>query len=148
MPQFGRPSADTNNPGSFTDQGGGSVNIYLTIDEVTADDADFIRSPTSPASAVYVTALTSVTDPVSSTGHIMRMRTNTDLGAQESIDFTHQLRQGYVNEATQGTLIASQTRLGVNSTTWTTSTYTLTAVEADAITNYASLFFRFLVNRP
>ena len=148
MPQFGRPSADTNNPGSFTDQAGGAVNIYLTIDEVTADDADFIRSPASPASAVYVTALTSVTDPVSSTGHIIRMRTSTDLGAQESIDFTQQLRQAYVSEGTPGTLIASQTRAGVNTTAWTTSTYTLIAAEADAITNYASLYFRFLVNRP
>jgi hypothetical protein len=148
MPQFARPDNDFNNPGSFTDQGGGSVNIYLTIDEATIDDADFIRSPTSPASAVYVARLSDVTDPVSSSGHIMRMRTATDLGAQESIDFTQQLRQAYVSEATQGTLIATQTRLGVTSTVFTTSIYTLTAVEADAITNYADIFYRFLVNRP
>lgn len=78
----------------------------------------------------------------------MRMRTSTDLASQESIDFTQQLRQGYVSEASLGTLIASQSRNGVTSTTWTTSTYTLTAVEADSITNYGSLYFRFIVNRP
>lgn len=76
------------------------------------------------------------------------MRTSTDLDAQEVLDFTQQLRQGYVSEASQGTLIAAQTRAGVSSTTFTTSTYTLSAAEADAITAYGSLFFRFLVNRP
>lgn len=45
-------------------------------------------------------------------------------------------------------MIASQSRLGVSSTTWTTSAYTLSAAEADAITDYTALFFRFLINRP
>lgn len=147
MPQFARPSADTS-IGTFTDNAGGTTNIYQAIDESSANDADFIRSVTSPSNAPYACALSSVTDPVSSTGHIMRMRTSTDLDAQESIDFTQQLRQSYVNEGTPGTLIASQSRTGVNSTTWTTSTYTLSGAEADAITNYGALFFRFLVNKP
>ena len=147
MPQFARPNATTV-IGNYTDQGGGVTNIHLTIDEVTADDADYIRSPTSPINEACAFALSSVTDPVSSTGHIMRMRTSTDLASQEVLDFVQQLRQGYVSEASQGTLIASQTRAGVSSTTWTTSTYTLSGAEADAITNYASLFFRFTVNRP
>lgn len=148
MPQFARPDTDTNNPGSFTDQGGGSSNIYTTIDEASADDGDYIRSPQSPASAVYVARLSDVTDPSSSSNHVMRMRTSTDLGSQESIDFTQQLRQGYVNEGTPGTLIASQSRNAVTSTTWTTSSYTLSGAEADAITDYTDLFFRFLVNKP
>ena len=148
MAQFARPDNDFNNPGSFTDQGGGAVNIYTTIDEVAADDADYIRSPLSPSSAVYVARLSDVVDPVSSSGHIIRMRTSTDQDAQEVIDFTQQLRQTYVSEGSQGTLIASQSRLSVSSTTWTASAYTLAGVEADAITDYAALFFRFLVNKP
>ena len=52
MAQFGRPSADTNNPGSYTDQAGGGTTIYTTIDEVSYSDADYIRSPLAPASAV------------------------------------------------------------------------------------------------
>ena len=147
MPQFARPNATTT-LGSYTDQAGGVTNIHLTIDEVTADDADYIRSPASPINEAYVCSLSSVTDPVSSTGHIIRMRTSVDLASQESLDFTQQLRQGYVSEASQGTLIASQSRTAVTSTTWTTSAYTLTGAEADAITNYASLFFRFNINRP
>jgi len=148
MPQYGRPSADTNNPGAFTDQAGGSTNIYMTIDEATPDDADYIRSPQSPSSAVYVTKLSAVTDPQLSTGHTLRMRTSADLNNQETLDFTQQLRQGYVNEGSPGTLIAAQSRTGVNSTTWTTSTYNLSGAEADAITDYADLYLRFVVNKP
>jgi hypothetical protein len=148
MAQFARPDNDFNNPGSFTDQGGGAVDIYTRIDEVALDDADYIRSPTSPSSAVYVARLSDVTDPASSSNHIMRMRTATDLDAQEVLDFTQQLRQTYVNEAGQGTLIASQSRNTVSSITWTTSAYTLSGAEADAITDYTALFYRFVVNRP
>ena len=147
MPQFARPNADTT-LGNFTDQGGGTVNIYQAIDEAAASDADYIRSPAAPVNEVYVAALSGVVDPVSSTGHIIRMRTAADLASQQAIDFTQQLRQGYVNETSQGTLIASQSRTGVTSTTFTDSVYTLSGAEADAITNYASLFFRFIVNKP
>jgi hypothetical protein len=148
MPQFGRPSADTNNPGGFTDQAGGSTNIYTAIDEATPDDSDYIKSPASPTNAVYVTKISNLVDPNSSVGHIIRMRTSVDLNNQEAIDFTQQLRQGYVSEASQGTLIASQSRTGVTSTTWTTSEYTLSAAEADSITDYTALYFRFIVHRP
>lgn len=148
MAQFSRPDNDFNNPGSFTDDAGGSVDIYTRIDEATPSDTDFIRSPTSPVSAVYVARLSDVTDPALSTGHTMRMRTSADQTSQETIDFTHQLRQAYVSEGTPGTLIASQTRLGVTTTTWTDSNYTLSGAEADAITDYTALFFRFLVDVP
>lgn len=148
MAQFARPSADTNNPDAYTDLAGGSTNLYLTLDEVVQDNADGIRTVVTPTSDVYVTKLSNVTDPVSSTGHIMRMATSADQDAQEAIDFTQQLRQGYVSEAAQGTLIASQSRNGVTSTTWTVSTYTLSGAEADLITDYTSLYYRFLINKP
>lgn len=147
MPQFARPASDLV-IGNFTTQAGGATSLFATIDEVTADDADYIRSPASPVNEPYSCNLSSITDPVSSAGHIMRMRTATDLAAQEAIDFTQQLRQGMVSEASLGTLIASQSRLGVTSTTWTTSAYTLSAAEADAITSYGDLDYRFLVHRP
>ena len=148
MPQYARPSADTANPGNFTDQSGGSTNLYQAIDEATASDADYIQSPEAPSNAVYVTKLSSVADPQSSTGHIMRMRTSVSVDGQSPIDITQQLRQGYVNESNQGTLIAQQSRTGITSTTWTDSTYTLSAAEADAITNYSDLYYRFIVNQP
>lgn len=147
MPQFARPDNDTT-LGNFQDNGGGTTNIYTAIDESSPNDSDFVRSPVSPATEVYVARLSDVTDPALSTGHIMRMRTSTDQDAQETLDFVQQLRQGYTNEGAQGTLIASQSRNGVSSTTWTTSSYTLSGAEADAITDYTALFFRFTVNKP
>lgn len=147
MPQFARPNADTA-IGNFQDQAAGTTNIFQSIDEASPSDADYIESPASPSSEVYVCALSAITDPVSSSGHTMRMRTATDLNGQESLDFTQELRQGYVNEGTPGTLIASQSRTGVSSTAFTTSTYNLSGAEADAITDYSDLFFRFVVNVP
>jgi hypothetical protein len=74
------------------------------------------------------------------------MRTSASLDNQQSITITQELRQGYVSESNQGTLIASQTRSGITSTTWTTSAYNLTAAEAGAITDYSNLYFRFHSN--
>ena len=146
MPQYGRPSADTNNPGTYTDQGGGSTNIYATIDEVTLDDADYIRSPLAPASAIYVTKYSNLEDPQSSTGHVLRTRYAKDAAGGAQIDIVVQLRQGYVSEVTQGTLIATRTFTNVGNT-FTTDAYTLSGAEADAITDYTSLYLRVSSNQ-
>lgn len=145
MPQYGRPSADTS-IGTYTDQVGGATNIYTTIDEVAADDADYIRSVAAPANAPYVCALSTLEDPVSSTGHIVRYRYAKDASGGAQIDLTVQLRQGYVNEGTPGTLIASWSHTNI-SNTFTTAAQTLSGAEADAITNYGSLFLRFVSNQ-
>jgi hypothetical protein len=146
MAQFARPDADTT-ISNFTDAGGGTTSIFQSIDETSANDSDYVRSPASPTSEFYVCRLSDVTDPVSSSNHVMRMRTSVDQASQETIDFTQQLRMTYVNEGSPGTLIASQSRNGVTSTTWTDSAYTLSGAEADAITDYTALFFRFVVNK-
>lgn len=147
MPQFCRPDADTT-IGNYKDQADGVTNIFQSIDEVSASDTDYIKSPAAPVNEVYVCRLSDVTDPVSSANHTMRMRTSTDLDAQQVLDFTQQLRMTYVSEGSQGTLIASQSRTGVSSTTWTTSSYTLSGAEADSITDYTALFYRFNINKP
>ena len=141
MAQFARPSADTNNPGTYTDQAGGGTNIYTTIDETAYSDADYIRSTLNPASAVYVTELTNLEDPVSSAGHTLRVRYAKDVTGGGQINLTVQLRQGYVSEVTLGALIAERTFTNIG-ITFTTDAYTLTAGEADAITDYTSLFLR------
>lgn len=146
MSQFARPDADIVKVG-WTDQAGGTANLWATIDETVASDADFIRSPSSPSSSVYVCSMTDVTDPVSSVNHVMRCRVSTDVASGgESLNFTFQLRQGYVSEASQGTLIASTTQNAVNGTGWVNMTRTLTSSEADSITNYNSLFYRWVVS--
>lgn len=148
MPQFGRPSVDTYNGDGYTDQAGGSTNLFDTINESVASDADYIRTVTSPTSDVYVTKLTSVTDPVSSSGHVVRWRRGKDVDAgSEAIDLIVQLRQGYVNEGSPGTLIASKTVAGIPAT-FTDDSMTLSGAEADSITNYADLYLRFVFNKP
>ena len=146
MAQFGRPSADTS-IGGYTDQAGGTTNIYATIDEVVASDADYIRSVVAPANAPYVTKFTALEDPVSSSGHVLRCRMAKDAAGGATINATVQLRQGYVNEAGQGTLIATIPNTANVGETFTDYTHTLSGAEADAITDYASLYIRIVANQ-
>jgi hypothetical protein len=142
MAQFLRPNADTNNPGTYTNQAASSTNIYQAIDEAVADDADYIQSPVAPTSTkVYVTKLQSGTDPVSSSGHVLRWRYNKDAAGGAQINMTVELRQAYVSEASLGTLIATRTFNNV-SDVFTNDNYTLTGGEADAITDYTNLYLR------
>ena len=136
-PQFARPDGD-NTIGSWTDDGGGTTDIFQAIDEVTANDSDYIRSENDPSTSAYIGTLSDVDDPVSSDDHIVRYRYQkgeTGGGAPATIDLIVELRQGV-------TVIASQTHNGI-STTITAGTFTLTGTEADNITNYADLRFRF-----
>lgn len=145
MPQFARPSTDTTLD-NWEEDDGTTVSIFDQIDEVVADDLDFIRTVLTPTNDVYVTKLTSVTDPVSSINHIVRYRYGKDAAAGDQIDLTVQLRQGYVNEGSPGTLIASATHTNIP-VVWNAGTFTLSGAEADAITNYADLFLRFVGNK-
>lgn len=145
MAQFGRPSTDTTRE-AWEEDDGTTTDIFDQIDEVSFDDADFIRSALVPTNDVYVTKLTAVTDPLQSTGHVLRYRYGKDASAGAQIDITVQLRQGYVNEGSPGTLIAGQTHTNVGVFPIAGS-LTLSGAEADAITNYADLFLRFVANQ-
>jgi hypothetical protein len=147
MAQFGRPSTDTTNE-SWVDQADGASNIYTKLDEVSADDADYIKSALTPTSDVYVTKLSTVEDPVSAVNHTVRYRYAKSASGGDQIDLTVELRQGYTNEGAQGTLIATCGTHTNISDTWTAGTYTLSAGEANSITNYADLFLRFVANKP
>ena len=145
MAQFGRPSTDTVNEG-YTDQLGGATSIFQKIDESVADDADYIQSALAPTSDVYVTKLTTLEDPNSSTGHTVRVRRSKNSAGGASISLTVQLRQGYVSEGTPGTLIATVMNTTIDEN-WTTTTYNLSGAEADAITDYTDLYLRFVSNQ-
>lgn len=145
MAQFGRPSTDTTNEG-YTDQAGGGTNIFQSIDESVASDADFIKSALTPTNDVYVTKLTSIEDPISSINHVVRYRYAKDAAGGAQIDLTVQLRQGYTNEGAPGTLIAQWLHTNI-AETFTAAAQTLSGAEADSITNYADLFLRFVANQ-
>lgn len=146
MAQFARPSSDFNNPGAYTDQAGGATTIYTTIDEVTYSDADYIRSPLAPSSAVYVTKLSSVEDPVSSTGHYLRTRYAKDAAGGSTIGLVVQLRQAYVSEGVPGTQICERTFANI-SEAFTPDAYNLSVGEADSITAYDNLYIRYVANQ-
>lgn len=145
MAQFARPTADTLNEG-YTTQVGGTTNLFDTINESVTDDGDYIQTAIFPTSDVYVAALGAIEDPLSSSGHQLQYRFRKSATGGAQIDITVELRQGYVDEATQGTLIASYPHANI-SETFTTATQTLTGPQADAITNYAALFLRFVGNQ-
>jgi len=147
MPQFGRPSTDTTRD-NWEEDDGTTTAIFDQIDEVAADDGDYIRTGLTPTSDVYVTKLTTLEDPVSSANHIVRFRYGKDAAGGDPIDLTVQLRQGYVSEGTPGTLIATVATLTDIPSGWTAGSYTLSAGEADAITDYTNLYLRFIANKP
>ena len=146
MAQFARPSADTVRE-SWDEDDGTTDALWGRIDEVSASDADYIRSQLAPGGDAYVTALTNVTDPVSSAGHVIRYRYAKSAAAGAQQNLTAELRQGYVSEVSLGTLIKT---LGTHvdiSETITQNNVTLSAGEADSITDYTSLFLRFVATQ-
>lgn len=145
MAQFGRPSTDTTRE-AWEEDDGTTTDIFDQIDEASADDGDYIRSALVPTNDVYVTKLTGVTDPLQSSGHVVRYRYGKDTTGGAQIDLTVQLRQGYVNEGSPGTLIASQTHTNV-AVFPVAGSFTLSGAEADSITNYSDLFLRFVANQ-
>lgn len=155
MPQYALPSEDTNNPGSYTTDAGGSTNLYQRIDEGFGsgrgsgsgpDDTDYIQSPSAPSSAVYVTKFSTLEDPASSSGHVFRNRYSKSAAGGAQINMTFQLREGYTNESTLGTLIVQRAFTDVSHTP-TTDAYTLSAGEADAITDYSALYNRIITTQ-
>ena len=146
MTQYARPSADTY-IGNWEDQGAGTTNIYLSVDEVTPGDSDYIVSDAGPSSSPYVCALSTITDPATGAGHLPAYRYGKDQAAGAQIDITVQLREGYVNEGTPGTLIKQWVHTDV-SDTMTTASPGLSAAEADSISDYADLFYRFVADQP
>lgn len=122
--QFARPTADAVT-GTWVSSLGGS--LAAAIDEVTADDADYISTTYG---SVCEVALGSLADPGVSSGHKVRYRIAADAGA-----IVVRLRQGT-------TTIASWTHSPAP-TSLTTYEQTLSGAEADSITSYAALKLQF-----
>ena len=136
MAQFARPSADTVRTG-WTDEAAGTVDIYTGIDEVTAEDAEYIKTPTPPGANEFETLLTTVQDPLSSANHVMRWRRRKQPAAGSAqINLTVRLMEGATQRVTQ-----SDTNLPG---TFTDTSYTLSGGEADTISNYADLRLEFV----
>ena len=140
--QFARPDAD-DSIGSWTGSPTNTTgNRYQNIDEATRSDTDYVRSENDPSSSVSVFGLSAVTDPVSSSNHIVRyayQKNETGGGAPGTVNLTVDLREGT-------TVIATQTHNDI-ATGFVAGTFTLTGGEADNITDYTNLNVRFTANK-
>lgn len=122
--QFARPISDVS-AGTWTASSGSD--LYAMLDEAAASDADYIVTTGTSTCEV---ALAGLNDPAVSTGHIVRYRISSTTGG-----ITVRLRQGT-------TTIASWTH-NPAPTSLTTYSQTLSAGEADSITNYGALKLQF-----
>ena len=122
--QYARPTSDVS-AGTWTASSGSD--LFAMLDESPANDADYISTVNA---SICEVALGALTDPASSTGHVVRYRIAADSGG-----IIVRLRQG-------STTIATWTHNPAPSSL-TTYAQTLTGGEADAITNYAALKLQF-----
>lgn len=132
MAQFARPDSDVSNAGAWT-----TAPLWSKIDETVASDADLIGSPGGPVNAMCELGLSNVIDPRVGTGHTWRVRAKRTGGV---FDVAYTLKVDLMEGATQR---ATQTHSIGTLETWTNFTRTLTAGEADAITDYTNLRLRF-----
>ncbi len=120
MTQYGRPISDIAT-GSWA-----TASLYARIDEASPNDADYITS--GFASSTCKLGITSLSDPASASDHKISYRHVK--GTIGSSITTMYLYCG-------ATLIASQAE--ADSGSFVTHTYTLSAAEANAITDYTAL---------
>lgn len=157
MAQYALPNADIANNGWTQCQGDGDADHFDELSEGFGAGRGSGSGPDSattswlsangPANDEIRTALSSVTDPVSSTGHLIRTRnrkaniSNCSAGDNAGIqlDITIKLYQDTTEKATE-------TFTNVNGT-YTTRTHTLTAGEADSITDYSLLRIGTIANK-
>ncbi len=137
MAQFARPFADLDNTGVWT-----TAPLWSDIDDGDSPDGTVVVSDTTPTtSEPFTVDLSTLVDPALSTGHILRIRWAKNSGGGGGKTIRIELREGYVSEGSQGTLIATDD-YSINSTTLNTDETALSGAEADAITDYADLQIR------
>lgn len=129
--QYSRPISDLARV-SWTTDSGGTSNLYQSIDETSASDSDYVKN--NSGTGTYQMGLGSVTDPVSSSSHVVSGRLKLAVPDISSYNLTWTLKQGTTTIAT-GTF-ATEAGGGTN---WVDRTATLSGAEADSITNYADL---------
>lgn len=135
MSQFARPISDHTIPASYN----GS---YADIDESSASDSDFGYFDNNSGGNEVIFNLTSLTDPSSSSGHILRVRI-ARMNAGE-LDGGGTSVTANVSILIGGSEVAALVDLisEVATGSWTTHEYTLSGAEADAISDYTDMEIR------
>jgi hypothetical protein len=127
MTQFSRPNSDVSR-GAWTDEGGGTTNIFTHINEVTPNDTNFVQDDSiGGQDSSYRFGMSTVTDPTINTGHIIKWRFKRALSNTDLVDVTFNLFSNNGNF-----LVKARTFTSI-STTVTEDDYTLTTTEAATI---------------
>jgi hypothetical protein len=141
--QYGLPASDQTN-GCTTETGNANGEAWDELDEGFGsgrgtgsgpDDATTMWASAAKTICAITMPTNSLTDPSSSSGHILRIRSRKDVAAGIQYDSSTRLYEG----ATCATEIVRNTALVDMSATWATGTYTLSAGEANSITDYTNL---------
>lgn len=129
---FLRPDADVID-GGWTNEAGSNVNLFASIDEATASDADYIQSAPSPASDVCKISLGDAAFALVAPVYV-RYRYKKDSAAQ-TMALTVRLLEGTTQRA-------SWTQSNI-STAFVTTEQTLSAGELASIADFNNLFLEF-----
>ena len=123
--------------GGWTNEFGSNVNLYASIDEVVPNDSDYIQSSQleSGQSDTCEVAITPIGDPTVSYGHKVVYRYRKQGNALATMNLTVSLVDGT-------TVIATNVHNSVG-TTHVDGEFSLSPAQADSITNYSDLRFRF-----
>lgn len=135
MPQL-RPDADQT-VGNWTDEGGATSNLFQSIDEVTASDADYVQSEANPNNSSYLVRLSDPGGTVSTASPIV-IRYRYEKEGNSTVDLTVEL----VESATTPVTRASTSHLDIG-TAVVSGAITLTTAEKSAVSNWSDLYLRF-----
>ena len=160
MAQFARPNEDEVNSGG-TDAWAATSgsDLYAMIDETSFSDSDYISTSDSGSTATYKVHLSSVTDPVSSSGHILRYRLkwadSSGMGVDQPdvhVKLMQDQSSGSAGAGACSQVVWSKSHTSSSNTlgtSFSTEVVTLSTSQADAIfgwdasnTGYSSLCFQ------
>jgi len=128
-----RPNAD-NVDGTWTNESNSNVNLFASIDEITASDSDFIKSKLDPVADVVKLKLDT---PISTNPPVTIFYRYWKTGAG-AMNLVVRLKQG-------NTTIASNTHNGI-SKDHTDGSFSLSTPEFNNITNFSDLYIEFQAN--
>jgi hypothetical protein len=149
MAQFALPVSDISKASWVQLAGDGNANAFEELDEGFGagrgsgsgpDDATTVWQTDNISSVTRVIecALAAITDPLDANDHIIRARVAKSATGGATLTATLALLQGT-------TVIATRPGTAITTTAYSILTYTLTATEADAITDYSALRLRLTV---
>lgn len=127
--QYARPSSDIAANGWLPSTGS---DLFAMLDETSADDGDYIYSPSNPTTQQFEAKLSLVTDPASSIGHTISIRLQA-INADTNFDLDLVQNTTVLDSWTENVTVAAGA---------VTRTRTLSGAVADSITNYGDLRVR------